>query len=141
MASAATTPNLGLPQWVGTEKPEMDDFNAAFDAIDDHVATFAKSLTSNGYQKYPSGLIEQWGSTTFSANSGGANVELPIAFPNGVLNIQATVNYISGGGSNQLKAIASSQFVDNSNIYIYVKFPDLVSPNLDIRVHWRVLGH
>ena len=35
MASAATTPNLNLPQWVGTEKPERTDFNAAFDAIDE----------------------------------------------------------------------------------------------------------
>ena len=34
MASAATTSNLGLPQWVGTEKPERTDFNTAFDAID-----------------------------------------------------------------------------------------------------------
>lgn len=38
MASASKTPNLNLPQWVGTEKPERTDFNAAFDAIDDHVA-------------------------------------------------------------------------------------------------------
>lgn len=34
MASASTTPNLNLPQWVGTEKPERTDFNAAFAAID-----------------------------------------------------------------------------------------------------------
>ena len=141
MASASKTPNLNLPQWLETEKPERTDFNAAFDAIDDHVSTFAKSLTLNGYQKYPSGLIEQWGSTTFPANSGGANIQLPIAFPNGVLNIQATVTYISGGGSAQLKAAASGQFVGNSNIYIYVRFPELVTPNVAIGVHWRVLGY
>lgn len=35
MASASKTPNLNLPQWVGTEKPERTDFNAAFDAIDE----------------------------------------------------------------------------------------------------------
>lgn len=38
MASASKTPNLNLPQWVGTEKPERTDFNAAFDAIDDASA-------------------------------------------------------------------------------------------------------
>ena len=37
MASASKTPNLNLPQWVGTEKPERTDFNAAFDAIDDNL--------------------------------------------------------------------------------------------------------
>ena len=39
MASASKTPNLNLPQWVGTEKPERTDFNAAFDAIDTTVAS------------------------------------------------------------------------------------------------------
>ena len=34
MASASKTPNFNLPQWVGTEKPERTDFNAAFDVID-----------------------------------------------------------------------------------------------------------
>ena len=34
MASASKTPNLNLPQWVETEKPEMADFNAAFLALD-----------------------------------------------------------------------------------------------------------
>lgn len=38
MASAATTSNIGLPQWVETEKPERTDFNAAFDAIDDALS-------------------------------------------------------------------------------------------------------
>lgn len=38
MASTNKTPNLNLPQWVGTEKPERTDFNAAFDAIDDEFA-------------------------------------------------------------------------------------------------------
>lgn len=34
MSSAATTPNLALPQWVAAEKPERTDFSAAFLAID-----------------------------------------------------------------------------------------------------------
>ena len=39
MASASKTPKLNLPQWVGTEKPERTDFNAAFEAIDTTVAS------------------------------------------------------------------------------------------------------
>ena len=37
MASASKTPNLNLPQWVGTEKPERTDFNEAFLAIDGYA--------------------------------------------------------------------------------------------------------
>ena len=46
MASASKTPNLNLPQWVGTEKPERTDFNAAFDAIDTTVASHLADNTS-----------------------------------------------------------------------------------------------
>ena len=49
MASASKTPNLNLPQWVGTEKPERTDFNAAFDAIDTTVAShLADAVTDVG---------------------------------------------------------------------------------------------
>ena len=64
MASASKTPNLNLPQWVGTEKPERTDFNAAFDAIDDHVAESAsKHITESGsnangsYIKFDDGTL------------------------------------------------------------------------------------
>ena len=45
MASAATTANLGLPQWVAAEKPERTDFNAAFLAIDTTLAEKSDLLT------------------------------------------------------------------------------------------------
>lgn len=44
MASAATTSNLGLPQWVETEKPQRTDFNTAFDAIDDAIVSQVYSV-------------------------------------------------------------------------------------------------
>ena len=64
MASASKTPNLNLPQWVGTEKPERTDFNAAFDAIDDHVAESTSkhikesgSNTNGRYIKFDDGTM------------------------------------------------------------------------------------
>ncbi len=48
MASASKTPNLNLPQWVGTEKPERTDFNAAFDAIDTAYRGFKGALLRKG---------------------------------------------------------------------------------------------
>lgn len=46
MASASKTPNLNLPQWVGTEKPERTDFNAAFDAIDTNLNLVQSAIGS-----------------------------------------------------------------------------------------------
>jgi hypothetical protein len=54
---------------------------------------FDKSLTANGYQKLPSGLIMQWGSYS-SLPIAATAVTLPIAFPNAglfsVVNIAET---------------------------------------------------
>lgn len=46
MSYSSTTPNLGLPQWVLSDPPQMADFNNAFSTIDEHT-TF-DSLVSPG---------------------------------------------------------------------------------------------
>jgi hypothetical protein len=50
----------------------------------------AKSLASNGYQKFASGLVIQWGSATCGRDS-STTVSLPYTFPNACL--QATATY------------------------------------------------
>lgn len=45
-----------------------------------------QSLSANGYQKLPGGLIMQWGSTTLAA-SGSANITFPTAFPSSVYSV------------------------------------------------------
>ena len=48
------------------------------------------SLTANGYQKLPSGLIIQWGIAPVSVQGGiGTNV-FPVAFPNSCLSVILT---------------------------------------------------
>jgi hypothetical protein len=48
-----------------------------------------QSLTSNGYQKLPGGLIFQWGVAMVAYGTVFTGT-FPIAFPNGVLNITGT---------------------------------------------------
>lgn len=61
---------------------------------------FDKSLSTNGYQKFPGGLIIQWGTT----NSLGSQViTFPIAFTTAVFQIHRTnVNQSGSGGSESL---------------------------------------
>jgi hypothetical protein len=47
------------------------------------------SLTTNGYQKLPSGLIVQWGIAT-NSSSADVNVTYPIAFPASLYSINIT---------------------------------------------------
>lgn len=61
---------------------------------------FAASLASNGWQKFPSGLILQWGLAT--ATTAGSLVTYPIAFPN------ATFAVITGPASTGVTTAANS---------------------------------
>lgn len=49
-----------------------------------NLGQFASSLVSSGYQKLPSGLILQWGSTSITTQS-VQTITLPIAYPNAFL--------------------------------------------------------
>jgi hypothetical protein len=49
-----------------------------------------QSLTTDGYQKLPGGLIMQWGSVSITAGNVVTSVTFPIAFPNAALNAQIT---------------------------------------------------
>ena len=59
MASANKTPNLNLPQWVGTEKPERTDFNASFDAIDTTVASHLAENAIDAHDVIPAARLHK----------------------------------------------------------------------------------
>ncbi|NWF07936.1 phage tail protein [Pseudomonas salomonii] len=56
---------------------------------------FAARLEGNGYQKFPSGLIEQWGVVPPIPAGGSVLINYPIKFPNGPLAI------VPGAGASQ----------------------------------------
>jgi hypothetical protein len=49
----------------------------------------AFSLTQDGYQRLPNGLIIQWGQTVVTGGSGGFSDTFPIPFPNAVFTCVA----------------------------------------------------
>ena len=59
---------------------------------------FDRSLTTNGYQKIPGGLILQWGTTN---SLGSQNVTFPIAFTSSVFQIQRSNVFQSGSGGSE----------------------------------------
>lgn len=52
---------------------------------------FAPVKANNGYTFLPGGLIMQWGVSTSVSSSSGSTITFPIAFPNAVYNISATI--------------------------------------------------
>ncbi|MGL5013010.1 MAG: gp53-like domain-containing protein [Bacteroidales bacterium] len=57
-----------------------------------------QSLTANGFQKLPGGLIVQWGQTA-PAGAGDNVTSLPIPFPTQFLEVYLTQDYVIGSGS------------------------------------------
>lgn len=63
-----------------------------------------QSLTTNGYQKLPGGLVMQWGTETgYTTGSATGSVTFPIAFPTACLNVTAT-GWGYGNASGQASA-------------------------------------
>lgn len=69
--------------------------------------SFAAALSANGYQKLPSGLIEQWGITGGAAQNVPVTVTFPIAFPTACRSIQLT--YVDGAVSQPATRGAPAQ--------------------------------
>ncbi|HFN8074435.1 TPA: pyocin knob domain-containing protein [Escherichia coli] len=85
---------------VGTGANQIPDMNA-----------FSGSIVSKGYQKFPGGLIIQWGINNASVggtSGNGEDVSYAIPFPNGCLSLTATFD----NGGPVIPAAAAS-FVDN----------------------------
>lgn len=66
--------------------------------------TGQQSLTQNGWQKLPGGLIIQWGQFSVPTGSSGTLFSLPMTFPTGVFAATAS-HYGSSSGSVNVEAV------------------------------------
>jgi hypothetical protein len=80
------------------------------DGVD--VSSFQTSLSLNGYQILPSGLIVQWGSYTASAAQ-DTTINLPIVFPSNVWGVWASMAERNNG------TVVRAKIVSNSQIRLY----------------------
>lgn len=93
------------------------------------------SMSSNGYQRLPSGLIIQWGSASVSANS-FVDVTLPISFPQAGFSI----SFIRSADINQpSNRLAVSGFFPNNSTLRLLSATDAPSGTDSYR--YLVLGH
>jgi len=94
-------------------------------------AQFTSSLSGNGYQKLPNGLIIQWGSATTSG--GGASVSFPIAFPTQCYAVIASVN-----AANVNKLVSTGAFIlTGFPAYVYQAN---TNANSDATFDWVAFG-
>lgn len=114
MASTDKTPNLNLPQWVASEKPERTDFNDAFSAIDTLLAQ-----NTSGRFVLPNGLKIAWGKKVLdyaNINVAQSAIAFPFIFsvaPVVVIAGQTTSNNAAGeiAINHKIRNVTTSGFV------------------------------
>jgi hypothetical protein len=97
------------------------------------LSSFDRSLSTNGYQRLPGGLLMQWGSIDVGANSVNS-ITYPISFSSAVYSVQCTVlGSTQTGGLGELGAIKSNSIGLSSFNLVYC---DDVSAN----AQWFAIG-
>lgn len=98
--------------WDGAQWIASGTFMARYAAM-----SLGQSLTANGYQKFPGGLIIQWGTIT-PPSVGTANyaVTFPITFPNAALNTMVSMQGAPVG--NSLQFVQSCDAISTSGMTI-----------------------
>jgi hypothetical protein len=113
-------------------------YNNTTNKVDVNYSNFGTSLlSSTGYQKFPSGLIMQWGITSLLSGDGSITANLPIPFVAQGFNIQATVSGVSAisGATNSVKA----SFINLSSIVIS-NDEYTTSTSISSNIYWQAVG-
>ena len=121
----------------GTTQATSDNSTLiATDAFVQAVANPGASLGTNGYQKFPSGLIVQWGFSAASvASSPGVTVNFPIAFPNAAFSVVGSVYWNTASNIVTVRGLSTTQAtfdVANGGSGGLVSGP---------QVYWYAIGH
>lgn len=138
MSYQSTTPNLGLPQWVLSDGPQMSDFNGAFQDIDNFAgekgaANGIATLDVNGKLVQMPTAEDVGAAITNGSNANGSYT----LFPDGTLVCRMTVDVTvpagSGGGAavtfpypfidGNLQAVTSAKADSNTNFYATGLYP------------------
>ena len=121
--------------WSGQRlKATVDNTDLGDFVFDGHF--LGNSLGRNGYQKLPGGLILQWGEARIQGD-GFYRVWLPISFPAGILNAQAT---ISVGGAVQGNNVVSAHVALLESNSIHVGFSENGVFG-EQSLYWFAIGH
>ncbi|MFT3973330.1 MAG: hypothetical protein QM699_07735 [Amaricoccus sp.] len=104
------------------------------------VAAFGaatQSLSSNGYKKFPGGLILQWGGAGSDAGAGGVQERLfPIPFPTSCLRVIASDGAVSDTGS-VAHIVSVREFTASGFRYLVTNLNGNLATSV---IHWIAIG-
>ena len=100
-------------------------------------AIAAKNLATNGYIKYASELLIQWGRLFIPVNTNNANNILPISFNSKAIGV-GNIAYVDGNESSTVRAINIDVLFNNKTIKTVL---ESVEHTGDVYVNYITIGY
>jgi len=116
--------------------------NALQNSINNITNSFAANKLENGYQKFSSGLILQWGkSDAYSQIQSPIIVNFPIEFPNVCLNVTSTI-FNSNQNFGATGDIFSQVYQFNkATLKLITQSPSPAGDNTPYSHFWQAIGY
>jgi len=133
-----TIPSQSTSTWdTGTSTIESTISPAKLDA---KIGNQDAQLSTNGYQKFPSGLILQWGRVTGVNASQNKTVTLPIAFPNAIFTLHGTP--LDNRASNDFEVdFYSVACMDTGSLTSFTIISEGTSVGSNKTLMWQATGY
>jgi hypothetical protein len=95
---------------------------------------FGASKASSGYQKLPSGLIIQWGTTAASSSSAGVAHTFATAFPSACVHVNLQVSASNSGYMASIETLSNTGFS-------FSMYSSTVTRAAGITAYWVAIGY
>lgn len=131
-SNSVTTAKLSA-QAVTTDK-------IALSAVTADRINLVTSLSTNGYQIMPNGLIMQWGNIGPFTTQVSPSATFPIPFPTTCINAQTTARIRTAGGSSSQGTFSQLVRFDSNRLQIQVQNAE-IEPFDPTDIYWFAIGY
>jgi hypothetical protein len=140
LSAITLSANGGLTLNTSVANRATIDGSAINNSIKSLSAGFENSLSSNGYQKLPSGLILQWGTTSTYTTQAAPSATFPTPFTTSCFNVQATWKLVNAGASTASDTWVQTIKYNTNQVHFQIQNAN-VDPFSAGSITWFAIGY
>lgn len=140
LSAITLSANGGLTLNTSVANRATIDGSAINNSIKSLSAGFENSLSSNGYQKLPSGLILQWGTTSTYTTQAAPSATFPTPFTTSCFNVQATWKLVNAGTSTASDTWVQTIKYNTNQVHFQIQNAN-VDPFSAGSITWFAIGY